>query len=617
MSAGMNIELAIAIVLGLAAILATARLLYRQYRSDAATRSRGWRMAVLLIAQPLIAALLYFAVLPPRLPGQAGTMIVSTAGAADGAGQGAGDIRVALPEAPPAAVGERVPDLASALRRHPGTQRLRVLGAGLPPRDRDAARGLAIEFVPAPLPRGLSGLWSPARVGEGEEFWLSGRVEAMPGGSVELFDPGSQRVDRAMPRGDGGFALSAVARSAGLAMFQLRLRDARQQVIEQLDVPVAIEARPAPKLLLLAGAPGPELKYLRRWAADAGLKPYTQISVGAGLQLGDAPLNLNAATLAGFDLLVLDERAWESLGETQRNAVIAAVRGGLGVLLRVGGPLSPRTRAQLRALGFEPGAGADASELRLPAIGADEAATRARLGPGSVDAPRPRDQAPAEAPALTRRVLALDSATLQPLARDADGKAYAAWRALGQGRIALWGLSDSFKLVLAGRDDLHGRLWSDALSTLTRARSSEPARIDGTPRQDARTRVCGLADGAQVLPPRGPAVALVVDPDTGRERCAGFWPTSAGWHSLRQGERLLPFYVRARDEAPGLRASELREATAGLSLVSAQRDGAATGALAADGERGSPWPWFFAWLALSAGLWWFERSLRGRYLTAE
>ncbi|MGO4780014.1 hypothetical protein AB4084_31535, partial [Lysobacter sp. 2RAB21] len=125
----------------------------------------------------------------------------------------------------------------------------------------------------------------------------------------------------------------------------------RQQVIEQVDVPVAIEARPAPKLLLLAGAPGPELKYLRRWAADAGLKPHTQISVGAGLQLGDAPLSLNAATLAGFDLLVLDERAWESLGETQRNAVIAAARGGLGVLLRVGGPLSPRTRAQLRELG--------------------------------------------------------------------------------------------------------------------------------------------------------------------------------------------------------------------------------------------------------------------------
>ena len=37
---------------------------------------------------------------------------------------------------------------ATALRRHPGMQRIRVLGAGLEARDREAVRGYAVTFVP-------------------------------------------------------------------------------------------------------------------------------------------------------------------------------------------------------------------------------------------------------------------------------------------------------------------------------------------------------------------------------------------------------------------------------------------------------------------------------------
>lgn len=614
----LRIEYGIAAVLALAASIAMARVLYRQRRADAASRSRGWRVALLLLAQPLSAGLLYFALLPPRLPGQVGTMIVSTAAAAAAGQDRAADVRVALPEAPRTATGERVPDLASALRRYPATQRLRVIGAGLEPRDRDAVSGLAIEFVAAPLPRGISGLWAPARVGEGATFSLAGRVEGVAGGRAELLDPAGQRVDRVGLGADGGFSLSAVARGAGLANFTVRVRDVRERAVEDVAVPVAVEAVAAPKLLLLAGAPGPELKYLRRWAVDAGLKPHTQISVGGGLQLGDAPLNLNAATLAGFDLVVLDERTWEGLGEAQRAALIAATRTGLGVLLRVGGALSPRTRGQLRELGFEPGAGADSTEFVLPAERADEAALHALLGPGSADAPRSREQPPAQAPTLSRRALALDGAGLQAMGRGRDGKAYAAWRPLGQGRFGLWSIGDSFRLVLAGRDDVHGRLWSEASSALARARAGDTVRIDAMPRQDRRTRVCGLSDGAQVIAPDGGAATLQIDPASGGERCAGWWPTAAGWHGLKQGERTTALYVRGRDEAPGLRWGELREATAALALAlsPAQPPQGAPGETANAGERGSPWPWFGAWLLLSAGVWWFERSRRGRWASA-
>lgn len=617
-AAALDIESAVAAALACAALVAMARTLWRQRRAEPASRSRGWRVGALLLAQPLAAALLYFALFPPRLPGRVGTLVVATA-AADAAAwrEAAGEARVRLPEAPAGAQadadGERAPDLATALRRHPQTRRVLVVGAGLTPRDREAVRGYLVDFAPAPLPRGIVGAWTPARIGEGETFAVHGRAEGLDGGAVELLDPAGQRVDRVAPGADGAFALEAAARVAGRAGFVLRALDAQQREVERVDLPLSVEAEPPLRVLLLAGAPGPELKYLRRWASDAGLKLHTQIATGAGLQLGDAPLRLDAPTLAGFDAAILDERAWDALAPAQRNALATALRGGLGVLLRATGPLSPGLRAQLREFGLEPGAGADSAALRLPAERADEAALRARLGPGSADAPRPRDQAPPALPPLTRRALALDAPALQALGRDADGKAFAAWRAAGQGRIGVWGLGDSFRLVLAGREDAHARLWSQTLSALARPRAAARADIGGTLRVGERVRLCGVSADARVVAPDGARVGLPIDPAAGPGPCAGFWPAAAGWHLLEQGERRQSFYVRGAAEAPGLRASELRDATSVLALRSAASAPAATTAAATDDRpRGSPWPWFAAWLALCAALWWFERSWFGR-----
>jgi len=88
-----------------------------------------------------------------------------------------------------------------------------------------------------------------------------------------------------------------------------------------VPVPVSALAAPQRKLLVLAGAPQPELKYLRRWAVDAGLSLRTRIATGGGLVLGDAPPVLDADTLDSFDAMILDERALASLSARERDAV--------------------------------------------------------------------------------------------------------------------------------------------------------------------------------------------------------------------------------------------------------------------------------------------------------
>lgn len=598
---------ALGVLLGLAVVLACVRLILWQRRAPAISRSRPWRLALLLLAQPVAALLLYFTLLPPTLPVETGAMMVATAGATPAPARSGARI-VALPEAPALADAERVPDLATALRRHPGTRQLLVAGAGLEARDRDAARGVSLRFEPLPLPRGVVRLDVPRRIAVGDGFRVGGKVEGVARGSVELLDPAGRRVDSAALAADGGFAVAGSARAAGPAAFRLRVRDAQRAVVEDLEVPIWASEEAPPRMLLLAGAPNPELKYLRRWASDAGLSLHTQIGVGGGMALGDAPLPLSVADFGRFDLVVLDERAWAALNERQRAALGEAVRAGLGLLLRVGGPLPETTRRELQGLGLAVSGGGDA----VPVVLANAGTGGDTQGAPDTDA---RDDA-ASVPALSRRTLRIGSADAVPLLRDAAGTAFAYWRVEGRGRVAVWPLTDSFRLALSGRNDLYGELWTDVFSTLARAQPGHAPRIDGDAREQRRAAICGVTDSAQVVAPDGEVATLLPDPASGEPPCAGYWPRQAGWHLLRQGERSWPFHVRAGDDAPGLERAALRDAT--LNLVGEiGPEPAAPSPAAAPERRGSPWPWFFAWLTASAALWWFERSRWGRHAVHE
>lgn len=574
-------------------LVASLRLLLRARCG----RERAWRTVLLLGGQAASATLLYFTLLPPTQSNPSDTLVVLTANAAPaGAVSPTGSV-VALPEASTALGAERVPDLGTALRRHPGTRTVRVLGDGLLPRDRDAARGLAISFTPSPLPTSLVALQAPTRATAGRRFDLRGRIEGGVAVAVDLLDPSGARVQRTAPDPQGRFSLHAVAGAPGRVDYRLQWRDANDDVREDIALPLDVAAGAPLRLWLLAGGPSPELKFLRRWAVDAGLALRTQVSVGGGVELGDPPLPVNAATLRNFDVVLLDERAWRSLGPGGRAALREAAREGLGVMLRITGELSPGDRSALREWGFDTPATDLPRSVRLPGTEtADAAASRIDRS----DDVRATDTAPV----LTRRPLAATAADGVPLLRDTRGDTLALWRAKGRGRIALWWLSDSYRLALSGRGAAFGGLWATSLETIARPNGAAAPVVPASARVGDRSVLCGLDDDAMLQAPDASAIPLARDAAT---RCAAFWPTQAGWHELTVGEATTAFPVRGEDEAPGLLAAERREATQALAANAAPPS--ETAPLEIPGTR---WPWGLAWLLLSAALWWLERARLGR-----
>lgn len=591
--------------LGLITLMGWARLAGWARRTPRGPRRFGWRLVILLAAQPLLAALLYLTLFPPPGAGApSGTLVAATRGAPRLAAID-GTPRIDLPETPPGAGGEPAPDLATALRRHPGATRLRVLGQGLEPRDRDAAAGLAIDFTPPPL-AGLTQLQPPGRVAAGGAFKIGGRVEKAGGGAVELLDPAGRVADTQPLSAAGDFVLAAAARDPGPALFAVRVRDRNHAVTETADVPVWVAADPAPRVLLLAGAPGAEVKQLRRWALDAGVDLQASVGAGAGLELGEMRPHLDPAALGKLDLAIVDERSWLTLGAGERAALIAATREGMGLLLRITGPVPAAVREPWSALGLPLGSG-------------DEAAV-VSLAPDAAPSPRP-DPAVIAAdalPPLTRRVVDVPNPGAAPLLQDAASAPLGRWRSVGRGRAGVWAVTDSSGLVTAGFGARYGELWSRLLATLARtAPTPGPTAVmtstDATPRAGQRVSLCDVADDAEVLGPRQAATRLYVDPAAGPERCAGYWPVEAGWRlvrgaSAKDAERQdRPFYLYPSDALPGVRARELRDAT--LALAGAGH--AARGGRAQRGSGAPAWPWPLALLAAAGAVWLFERARRG------
>ncbi|MCT8358365.1 carboxypeptidase regulatory-like domain-containing protein [Xanthomonas citri pv. anacardii] len=571
----------------LIAVIGCMRLV-RAHQRQPYLRTRLW---LLLAAQPLLAALLYPVLLPPPRAGTGGELHVATAGTA--AGQvSAGDLArwVALPEAPALPGVMRVPDLATALRRTPETTALVVHGSGLPARDREGLN-IPLRLKLNPAPRGLVAVWPPPPVSPGDTIAVAAQVQGLPDAHVELLDPAGQVVDSAVADRAGRVRLRGLARAPGQVLFVVRARDAAGAERSRVEVPVLIAAMPTARVLLLAGAPQPELKYLRRWASDAGLEVRSQIAVGPGVQLGEGAA-LDAASLDRLDLLIVDPRRLVALGPAQRQTVRAAIQRGLGVLVRTDGPLDAGTRAALAELGLDVSGGGTSRPVPAPQ----------RLSPPV--APADPAGSPGDAPTLAP----LQRRDLQPQATDAlvaaradDGSALGWWRAQGRGRIGIGLVEDSFALVLAGRSDLHAALWAQLSAAVARPGGALP-----TPVQDGwsqhRMTLCDLRADAWVTDPDRARHPLLPERNGDGPRCAGYWPTTPGWHRLDSSSTHRWLYVRAPNDAQAMYAQQLRAATIALT------GGTSFAPFATPATQpGARWPWLLAWLSAAAALWWFER----------
>ena len=301
--------------------------------------------------------------------------------------------------------------------------------------------------------------------------------------------------------------------------------------------------------------------------------------------MNNTAIAINAASLREVDLLMLDERAWGTLNHNKKQSVIEALRGGMGLLLRITGPLTSTDRNELRALGFYVNEDNRVQGVRLQ--NSDDKKVQATL---------------------TRRPLQVNTSDAVTLLQDDAKNPLALWRAEGRGRMALFWLTDTYKLILNADSRRHGQIWQDAISTLARTRNETPIYLrDRNARINERIVLCNIAAKTYVQEPDADISYLIPDNATGpNKNCAAFWPRLSGWHNVISDNNELPFYVRDNKDAIGLKANAIRQAT--QLLTAKQSLWEKTNRITIPGSH---WPWFLFWLLATALLWLVERTKWG------
>ncbi|QDL26287.1 hypothetical protein [Stenotrophomonas maltophilia] len=596
---GLNLWIALA----LAVVVAIASV--RQLRGSTPHRGRRW---IVIGLQVIAAALLSVCLFPPRHPQPAAGLVVLAADANKAGPLPASDSPpLLLPEASAVPGAQRVPDLATALRQHPAAT-LTLVGAGLVARDRDAVLPRDMRWQPAAPPRGWVALQPPADAAPGARFEVQAQARGVAGAKAELLDPADSVVDRTDVAEDGHVQLSGITRAEGRSVFQLRLLDADGHVVDSAPVPQQTLPAAPLRLMVRASAPGPELKYLRRWAADAGIRVQVQADTGAGVSVGDGALPLDAASLARSDLLLLDERSLAALSAGQLAAVRQALREGLGVLVRSAGAPSASARQRLHDLGLPVQGDGSSHVLDLRGDGESVilAARRGPLAAGTLPTGygEEADRSSHSAALPTLEAVALQAPGSNALLHDRAGRAVGGWRGTGKGRIGQLPITDSWRWVLAGRDDRHGELWSGVVATLARAQDSSDALWSPQPISWAgeRQALCGVQAPLQVFNARGDGTPLIVDGATSALRCAGWWPREAGWQRLQQADTTVWRYVFDPADAPALHRQAMIDATTRVLATSAPANASVMQLV-----PGSRWPWWLAFVLCASLLWWLER----------
>ena len=567
-------------------------------------RQRGLR----LLAGATAAIALWFTAFPPlhALPAARAEAILLTEGYSPDTLRhllrqfGAGTPVWAFGNLEVPATARPLPSLLTLTEQKPALRSLHVLGVGLPAVDLPALAPLALRHHSGNPGTGFRTAWWSSQLPLGAVLQVEGAVSRSRRAGpawVVLRAAGAARDSVRLPAGgSGAFLLHYQPKVAGLATYQLLLRQAGQPPLAE-PVPVEVIPAPLPSVLLLAAAPSFEFRFLKNFLAEAHYPVALRTSVSRGLVQTDVVnqprQNLTALSpglLARYGVVVADAASLAALSAAEIQALQAAVVDG-----RVG----------LVTL-------ADAAPLPRAVPGRADFAVRARPAP-AVPQPLRWPARPAAAAAPLPAQL-LPAPSLRPLIIGPGGVVAAARRRVGLGAVVVSVVPETFRWALGGQPAVYASFWNQLLGGAVPPAPAGASWYAGSrwprPGQPLTLHLAGALPGS--IPTvralaGGPAAALALRQDTRLPEwsTAQYWPAAAGWYQLHGPGTLEYRFFVYPDSA--WRAPERLARTTAL-----RRYGARPATVAAGSEVAfEPWPagWFFGLFLLCAGYLWLEEKL--------
>ncbi len=501
-----------------------------------------------------------------------------------------------------------VADLYTLRQQHPALSTLHVLGQGLDATELAALQNIRLIPHLSALPAGITAVQWPEQTTLGEDVTVSGKYKTAAGTASTLYlQAAGQRQDSVkLSPGDSTytFRLRYTPKLSGRFTYTLLAKSNTQTDTLGL-VPVQVTPDKELGILLLAAAPSFEFKFLKNHLGQLQHRVALRATISKGMNqsewLNMPQQNLSAITpklLQGFDVVITEQEALQSMSAAERGALQRAVTdGGLGVLTVATAPAGSRATAFFT--GFE--------TRRLPQQPAHSTRALWASGVGTTAAAAP--------------YTLLSSTTVTGLVRAEGSHLLAGARQAGWGKVALSFLPQTFNWQLEGKEELYASYWAGLLSAIAREevtdkfwqRTAPQVPLPNKPVILTYTNYC-LTGGTVPPAPTVSSLAdsvhsslpLAQDPMQPTQFSGTFWPRHSGWHQVHTaGAPPYFFYVQDAASWPFEGIYQRRQAT--QAFVAQQGIKPAAPALAHQQAPISPL-WFFVLFVLSSGFLWLEEK---------
>lgn len=406
-----------------------------------------------------------------------------------------------------------------------------VLGEGLPAEALTYLEEFEVEYLPGEPLRGVLDVSLSTSLSLTDSLLVQGSWLPAQEQDKLLFTFGSLVLDSVTDRTTEGpvkFSFTTVPFVEGPQLYHLYWINAAGDTLGAYQLPVEVEA-PAPlTIALLAAYPEPESKYLKELLSQQGHRVYYAAQLGPGKQVQEwlnmprQPFHLAQAAAKDFDLLIISAGYWADLPRDQQQQLLDTVRSkGIGLLLY---PDAAATalRLQHQTISYSPQTVQDSIQVAQEGIRLDY---------------HPLLHLPKQ---------------WQALYGGSRGIAAASHR-LGLGKVAVGGGSDTYRLLLQGREDDYARYWHSllqevvpiaqknnflALPVASSERYPVQLRLHSTDSLPNFHLIEALED-RQAVP-----LAAWQNPVVPHQWELLFWPETAGLHAVVAGKdtSYLPVY---------------------------------------------------------------------------
>ena len=391
-----------------------------------------------------------------------------------------------------------------------------VLGDGIEPYDFYLFDSIPTTYIPNAAPTGVTQLNYTEQLVLGEELKVSGSYsQPIEKSFLVLQDSRNNGLDSIQITVDknADFNLKTRPKLAGVYVYQLAVKDSAGVVLETNSIPIEVMRKEPLRVLILNTFPTFETKYLKNFLAESGHEVIVRSQLTKGkykFEYFNTPTRpiyqFTKETLKNFDIVIVDAETYTGLGNTIRKRFETSIEEqGLGLFIQPSDFLF-NSRSSDAYFKFRRDR---MNTVKLPVYAAET------------------EKYPYQ---FNEQLL------VEPIHLGGTSK-LAAYRQIGNGKIAITTILNSYQFLLNGKSEVYHGIWTTILDKIAKKKGQAVSwqsntkfpRIDEPFHFEIRTNLeeFGIINEDSI------SVSLVQNALLPSHYSGTVYPKKTGWNSIQ------------------------------------------------------------------------------------